>query len=350
MSISFLDAFFIIFVSSASLYAFRKFARAVGLVDKPTERKQHSGSIPLVGGVAICFTVVHYLYFNPYFLEANNLYIFSIIALTIVGALDDKFDVSFKIRLLVQSLISLIMINQSGIMLSSLGNLLGFGDVELGYWGVPVTLLAVVGAINAFNMVDGIDGLLGGISLVTFGAFAFLMYWSGQYNKLYICMLFILAIVPFILMNLGALGKKRKVFMGDAGSMMLGFTIVWLLLSASQSSSSVNTVRPVSCLWLIALPLFDMCSIILRRIQRGASPFKPDREHLHHVLHDFGIKQNKTLLIICFLSAVFATIGVVGEVYYFPEIVMFLGFLLSFLIFHLALKKAAGRKLNSNVS
>ena len=91
---------------------------------------------------------------------------------------------------------------------------------------------------------------------------------------------FIVAIIPYILMNLGILGRERKVFMGDAGSMMIGFTVIWLLLGASQDPSG-SLMRPITALWLIAVPLMDMAAIMFRRVRRGVSPFKPDREHLH---------------------------------------------------------------------
>lgn len=339
MGISVVDAFFILFVSFASLYVFRKLARTFGLVDKPDDRKQHSGAVPLIGGVAICFTIVHYLYLNPFFLENNTLFIISICVLTMVGALDDKFDVNFKLRLIVQCLVSFLMIQNSGLVLSDLGNILGAGPVQLGIFSLPVTMLAIVGAMNAFNMVDGIDGLLGAISIVTFGSFAILMSWAGHDNKLYICILFILAIIPFLLMNMGIMGKVRKIFMGDAGSMMIGFTIVWLLMGASQQGESSNNIRPVTCLWLIAIPLFDMAAIMVRRVRKGQSPFKPDRDHFHHILHRLGHNQNKVLVIICGLSAIFAAFGILGEVFHIKEFIMFWSFLLCFMLYQLLLNK-----------
>jgi len=339
MGISVIDAFFILCVSSASLYVFRKLARSVGLVDQPNERKLHSGNIPLIGGVSICFTVVHYLYLTPFFLENNSLFIISICILTIVGAMDDKFDVSVKLRLLFQCVISLLMIVNSGVILSDFGNIFGSGTIQLGMLAIPITVLAMVGAMNAFNMVDGIDGLLGAISIVTFSSFAFLMAWSGQENKLYICVLFILAIIPFLLMNIGIMGRMRKVFMGDAGSMMIGFTIVWLLVGASQSEQTMNNIRPVTCLWLIAIPLFDMVSSMIRRVKSGRSPFKADREHIHHVLHKLGFKQAGVLLIICGTSSLCALVGVLGELYALPEYVMFWSFILTFLLYQLIVNR-----------
>ncbi|QTH64619.1 UDP-N-acetylglucosamine--undecaprenyl-phosphate N-acetylglucosaminephosphotransferase [Psychrosphaera ytuae] len=338
MDYPFVEFLFVFFVAASSLYIFRKIGKAIGLVDKPNARKHHDGAVPLIGGVSICFTVVHYLYFNPVLNGYNNLFIAAIVILTVLGAVDDRFDVSFKFRILVQAIISVVMIHYSGIMLADLGNLFGLGNIELGWLGWPVTVLAVVGAINAFNMVDGIDGLLGGLSIVTFGSVAVLMGWTGQEGKLYISLLFLVAIIPFIFLNLGIIGRERKVFMGDAGSMMIGFTVVWLLLGASQEQSA-NTIRPVTCLWLIAIPLFDMASIVIRRVRRGHSPFYPDRDHIHHILQRFEFSDMRSLVLICSIAILLAGFGVIGEVYKVPESVMFISFLVTFVVYHLTLKQ-----------
>lgn len=333
-----IDLGFVFLVSFALLFIFRKAAYRVGLVDKANSRKNHKGEIPLVGGVAICVTVIHYLYLNPIFPENNEVYMLSIALLTLVGALDDRFDVSFKIRIVIQIGVSLMMINYTGIQINDLGNLFGFGHIQIEYLGIALTVLAVVGAINAFNMVDGIDGLLGGLSIVTFTGFAILMGLYDDYNKVYICLLFVVSMIPYILMNLGLIGKTRKVFMGDAGSMMIGFTVIWLLLSASQDMSSEHHLRSVTCLWLIALPLMDMASIMIRRIKKGRSPFKPDREHLHHLFEKMGFSPVQSLLLICFAASIFAGVGIVGEIYNVPEHYMFYSFIVVFVIYNRVLQ------------
>ena len=345
MYISILEFLFIFSVATASLYIFRKIARRIGLVDKPNDRKHHKGTVPLVGGVSICFVVVHYLFFNPSWLDNNYVYMLSISILTIVGALDDRFDVSVKFRIVVQAAVSVLMILYSGIMLTDLGDLIGIGNLNLGIFSIPVTVVATLAAINAFNMVDGIDGLLGGLSIVTFSSISVLLYWTGQYNNLYISILFIASILPFILMNLGVFGRKRKVFMGDAGSMMIGFTVIWLLLGASQPHEESVSISPVTCLWLIAVPLMDMVSIIYRRIKTGRSPFKPDRDHIHHILQKNKFSSLSVLLIICVLAAALSTIGVLGEILHVPDYLMFVGFLTVFMAYHFILSKLSKESL-----
>ncbi len=332
----FLELSFVGFFSFASLFLMRKVAKAIGLVDKPNARKLHTGAIPLVGGISICLSIAQYITSNPDVIPHSYLFLSCIAILIVVGALDDRFDISFKIRLVVQALLSIAMMYFADIRLDNIGNVFGFGDIHLGVLSPIVTILAVIGAINAFNMVDGIDGLLGGLAIVTFAALAVLLKVDSQHGLAYLCVVFIAAIVPYILMNLGILGRERKVFMGDAGSMMIGFTVIWLLLGASQEPSE-TLMRPTTALWLIAIPLMDMAAIMFRRIRRGDSPFKPDREHLHHIFQRLGFTSRQTLAIICLIASSFAGFGIYGEFLEIAESTMFIMFMICFASYTVAM-------------
>lgn len=340
---------FVFFFSLASLYMLRKAAKIVGLVDKPNERKQHEGFIPLVGGIAVFITLAQYIYNNPNIFPHSTLFLVSIAVLTIVGAVDDKFDISFKIRLLVQAFLTIVMIYISGLELNHIGNILGIGNLYFGALAPIITVLAVVGTINAFNMVDGIDGLLGGLSIVTFTSVAVIMQLQGQTSLASFCIVIVVAMLPYVLMNLGLLGRRRRVFMGDAGSMMIGFSVIWLLLSASQATGS-PVMRPVTALWLIALPLMDMAAIMYRRIKRRRSPFRPDREHLHHVCQRIGLSNKQTLMFICGLAMAFAGFGIIGEVLLLPESIMFITFIVCFFTYNLLLLKNLPYHLSERVA
>ncbi|WP_039970705.1 UDP-N-acetylglucosamine--undecaprenyl-phosphate N-acetylglucosaminephosphotransferase [Vibrio halioticoli] len=326
-----IELVFTFFFSLTTLFFMRKFARKIGLVDKPNARKLHQGSIPLVGGISICISILYFLFNHPDIILRTELYAISISILVLVGALDDKFDLSFKLRFLIQGALSIAMMVLGGIELSTAGNIFGSGAIVLGWVGYIITIFAVVGSINAFNMVDGIDGLLGALSSVTFAGLACLMYYYKQYDLAYFCIVLITIIVPYILLNLGAFGRKRRIFMGDAGSMLIGFTVIWLLLLSSQESKAL--MRPVTALWLIAVPLMDMAAIMIRRVKRGDSPFKPDREHLHHIFQRLGFSNIQTLSIITILAISFATIGIIGEIYNTAEYIMFYLFIISFFIY-----------------
>lgn len=334
MSHTYLELGFTFFISLSILFMMRKVAQRINLVDKPNERKQHKGAIPLVGGISICIAFMYFLIFNPDLLPNDQLYLFSISILTLVGAIDDKIDLSFKIRLIIQAGLSVTMMVIADIQLHQLGDMFGVGQMNLTGIGLGylITVFAVIGAINAFNMVDGIDGLLGGLSIVTFAGLGFILYFDSQLNLSYLCLVLIVIILPYVLLNLGVFTRRYKVFMGDAGSMLIGFTVIWFLLLASQNGTKAP-LRPVTALWLIAVPLMDMAAIMIRRVRRGDSPFKPDREHLHHIFQRLGFSSFQTLLIICGIAALYAGFGIYGEMVNIPEYVMFYLFISCFLIY-----------------
>ena len=332
-----IEQFFVFLFALSLLFLLRKIARheRIALVDKPNERKHHVGSVPLVGGLSICLSIIYFIFSNQMLMPHSNLYAISIIVLVAVGVADDKFDISVRIRMLVQAALAMIMMHMAGIKLVVLGNLVGLGNIVLpDYLDQIITILAVIGAINAFNMVDGIDGLLGGLASVTFAAMGILFFFNGFYDLAYVCTAFIVVMLPYILFNLGFFGRTRKVFMGDAGSMLIGFTVIWLLIDATQVAEHIQNFRPVTALWLIALPLFDMVAIMIRRVRRGDSPFKPDREHLHHICQRIGLNSYQTLFAICGLAIFFAGVGIIGEFMQIPEYIMFYSFLACFALYN----------------
>lgn len=310
-------------------------ANKIGLVDVPNERKKHQGSIPLVGGLGIFISV---LIASKIFIgnsQVLNLYLISTALLLFIGILDDKYDLSVGIRIVSQVIIASILIFGAELYLSSFGYILHWFDLQLGYIGIFVTIVAVIGSINAFNMVDGIDGLAGMLSLVTFSSIAFLLSYSNN-DWVFLPLLFIAAILAYLCFNLRwPLPFLRKVFMGDAGSMLIGLTVVWLLVIGVESEQPAFS--PVTALYLIAIPLMDMAAIMIRRVKKGQSPFKPDRDHLHHIFERAGYSRRQTLIRITLASANIALIGILGEILDIAESVMFIAFILLFTLYNRAL-------------
>ncbi|MEZ9191307.1 UDP-N-acetylglucosamine--undecaprenyl-phosphate N-acetylglucosaminephosphotransferase [Vibrio sp. 10N.286.52.F8] len=312
------------FLALAVLYCMRKVGYAIGLVDKPNARKHHEGVVPLVGGISLCITLLYFFYVSAS--EINNIEVIAtcLTILVLIGVADDRFDISFKLRMGVQAVLTLIVMHYTGLTLSHVGNAFGFG-----VWDFPVaidyvvTILAVIGAINAFNMVDGIDGLLGGLSIVVFASLGVLFYAHGLEFYTFFMAVMVVILLPFVLFNLGYFGKLRKVFMGDAGSMMIGFLVIWILIRGTQPEHGHYTIRPVTALWLIAVPLIDMMAIMIRRIRKGHSPFQPDREHFHHIMQRIGFTPRESLVVICLVQLVYSTLGLLGEYFQVPEYIMF---------------------------
>jgi UDP-GlcNAc:undecaprenyl-phosphate GlcNAc-1-phosphate transferase len=311
----------------------------INLVDEPNSRKQHAGSVPLVGGLAVFIVVFFYLLLFPQTISSSMLYLLCASILLFVGVLDDLYDIDFKARLFIQIIISCIMMVFGGLFLNHVGYLLGDKPLELSYFGYIFTIITVVGAINAFNMVDGIDGLLGSLATITFSSLGVLFYLNNHQELTAFCATIVVALIPYILMNLGIpLGQRYKVFMGDAGSTVIGFTIVWLLIEGSQAPTQAS-FSPVTALWIAAVPIIDAISTILRRIKKGQSPFKPDREHLHHILLRLGFSSKQALMLICAIAVLFALIGIVAEIYNVPDTITFVAFILLTVIYYACMQR-----------
>lgn len=322
----------------AAIKLVKPFALKVGLVDIPNHRKIHSGEVPLVGGIAVYLGV---LTASAVLLPQGqivNIYLISSGLIVMLGALDDYKDLSVGVRLIAQILIASLMVYGAGLHLADFGDILFGMSTSLGWFGYPLTILATIAAINAFNMTDGIDGLAGMLSLVAFCGIAILMVFGGE--PLFILPLILCAsIVPFLLFNLGLVGgKAKKIFMGDAGSMFVGLSIVWLLVIGTQGEQT--SFRPVTALWLIAIPFLDMSAITIRRIIKKRSPFQPDKDHIHHIMMRLGLSAHSALILITFASLLLAAFGLAGEYFQLPESFMFGTFMLLFVVYFFALKHA----------
>jgi UDP-GlcNAc:undecaprenyl-phosphate GlcNAc-1-phosphate transferase len=251
-----------------------------------------------------------------------------IMLLVLVGVLDDLRELSPEQRLWAQILAALLMVGGGGIVLDDLGHLLASEWLlSLGVLAWPITVFATVGVINAMNMSDGLDGLAASFALITLGSLS-LFAWRGEdYGILSLLLMLVLVVLPFLTVNLRSNGSAQ-VFMGDAGSMFLGFSLAWLLIQASQGEGRL--MAPVTALWIFALPLLDTITLLIRRSIMGRSPFLGDREHLHHLLLLAGFTERQTLLLMVALATAAAAFGVAGERLNVPEPWMFGGFVALF--------------------
>jgi UDP-GlcNAc:undecaprenyl-phosphate GlcNAc-1-phosphate transferase len=316
-----------------AIKVFKPIAIDVGLVDKPNARKHHNGQVPLIGGISIFVAVLAAsLIWLPNTLELR-MYLVASAMMVFIGALDDKFDLKVRIRIVGQIIIASLMIYGVGGYISNLGNLFSFGDIDLGPLGIIFTYFAIIVVINAYNMVDGIDGLIGSLSLNTFTAIAVLFLISGNTSYLSYPLILATATLPYLIFNLGYFKSySKKIFMGDAGSMFIGLSVIWLLTIGTQGESA--SFRPVTALWICAIPLMDMLAIVMRRYRKGKSPFKPDRDHLHHILQRAGLSSRQTLVVISIASALMSILGVLGEYFQVPESIVLALFVLMFILYN----------------
>ena len=294
-------------VTLFAIFSLRPVARRIGLVDKPDERKRHRGRVPLIGG--LCFflgTVVGLAYLGYVDRLVASLLVPALL-IVMTGVVDDLYSLSVRSRLIVQGCAVFIVIAATGIYLDSAGAILGFSDLNFGLLGLPLTIFAVIGLINAFNMLDGIDGLAASQAMVSIAAIS--LYAHGGLAPLGVLLLLqvlFAALVPYLCANLGW-PDGRKIFMGDAGSTLIGFLLGWSLIFLSHHG--VDRLAPVDALWCVALPVMDTLAVMARRVRDGRSPFKPDRQHLHHLLQEAGCSPRQTLVLMIATSGVLASLG-----------------------------------------
>lgn len=298
-------------VTVACLLGLRRLAPHWGLIDYPTERKQHRKETPLIGGVAIFAGLVASLMWWLPLIPLINSFLVACGVLVFVGLIDDIYDVSVRVRLLGQTIAACVVVISGDIYLLSLGDLFGFGDVTLGILAWPVTLLALVGVTNAFNMLDGIDGLLGMSSLTAAGAFLIVSAVAGNPLLMFISATLLCILIPYLILNLLPENNHYKVFMGDAGSLLMGFIFAWLMIVGSQDHlTSAPVMDPVTGLFLLALPLVDLVTVLLRRVKQRRNPFMADRQHIHHLFGKAGYSTHQALVRLTLIMWAFAGVGV----------------------------------------
>ncbi|RUO46636.1 undecaprenyl-phosphate alpha-N-acetylglucosaminyl 1-phosphate transferase [Pseudidiomarina aquimaris] len=319
------------------------------LVDMPCERKQHGSPVPLVGGLAVYGTMlIMMVALLP--LDVNiRLFLVSASFMVLIGALDDRYDIDAGVRFIAQMLAAAVVVFGAGVQITQLGSLFGTGVIELGAFSMPFTLLCIVAAMNAYNMIDGIDGLLGSMAMVAFAGVAALAFMNGQQLPLLVATILFGAMIPYLIRNIGFKYRPvRKIFMGDSGSMLVGFVVVWMLIMLTHperiletwfaSTPDVTAVRPVAVLWLIAVPLMDMFAILSRRVMKGQSPFKPDREHLHHIFMRAGFSARQALAIISVIAVAKLALGLTLEWMQVSETIVLIIFVAIFVLYLMMLK------------
>lgn len=313
--------------TAALVIFFCRHAPLLGLMDVPGGRKQHREEVPLVGGLAIFGGLVVAALVTEGLLAANAAMLAGLALLVLVGFFDDRRGLSAGIRFLIQAAAALIMIYWGGVRLDNLGNLFGYGDVILGRWAVPMTVFAVLGVINAMNMIDGADGLASGLALIALLVFVAILAADASLNGTLLLPL-AAAVAGFLVFSLRTPWRKcASVFIGDAGSMLLGLALAWY---AVDLAAVRHAMTPITAVWILAVPLMDTVSLMIRRMLKGVSPFTPDREHLHHILQRAGFSHGQTVAIMLGVSLLFAGIGVAGWLLGVPEYVMFYAFMALF--------------------
>lgn len=305
---------------------------ALGLVDRPGGRKDHVGSIPMIGGFAIWISFAICLLFIGITAKLGILLVSGGL-LTVAGAVDDVKDLPARLRLPLHIVAALIMTVFGGIVVHSLGELFIPGmELNLGVLAIPFTVFAVVAMINAANMSDGLDGLCGLQLIIPLAGLAVLSGVNGDQEHFLPLLAICGCLLGFLIFNLRTAWRSRAtVFMGDAGSNFLGMLLAWFLIDMSQGSDAV--LQPVAVLWFALLLIYDTVEVVARRLLRGASPFSADKEHLHHVFLMAKFSVTETVLTLGGFTLVGVLIGMGTTVIHIPDSALFAAFILFGLLF-----------------
>lgn len=326
------------FATWLAIIILRPTSERIGLVDIPNARKVHAGAVPLVGGIAVSFGVVIATIFGLTYSNSEvMIFLLSGICMVVMGAVDDAKDISPWLRLLLQAILIVFVCYYCNLTLHNFGDILTLGDIIIPpalAW--PVSVLAVCAAINAYNMMDGIDGLAGSMAAISLMALGYMLsYVMPEIEKL--CWIIVIALIPYLMVNLTIPPFSRKIFLGDAGSMFLGFIIGILVIYGSQQPNDNNAFNPITALWIIGIPLMDMFGIMVRRIRKGQSPLRADRNHVHHILLHAGLSAKQSLLVIVLANSLIVGCGVFFSINDVPQWLMVALYFLLFIIYSLCL-------------
>ena len=281
-----------------------KLAIKIGAVDKPNERKVHTKIMPRMGGLAIYLSFFAVLFLSHEMTMQHIGLLTGGTVLVLVGIIDDKTDMPAKIKLLGQIFAACIVV-VAGVRVEFMTNFILGGVFPLYIFSVPFTVLWIVAITNAVNLIDGLDGLAAGTSIIAAATMAISGYATGQTEMASMALILIGASLGFLKYNF----HPAKIFMGDTGSMFLGYNLsVLAIMGFTKSFTVLSLVTPIL---VLAIPILDTLFAIIRRKMNNKPIFKPDKNHLHHCLLNYGFSHRNTVLIIYAVSAVLALCGLI---------------------------------------
>ena len=292
----------------------RRFAFRVGALDVPDARKVHTKIMPRLGGLAIyasfAFVILLFLMLVPdkYLLASNRNLIGALLAggtiIVLLGALDDRFNLSAKFKLLVQTAAACLVVFGFDIHINLVNVPFGSAMQPIAEWiGIPLTILWIVGVTNAINLIDGLDGLAAGVSAIAIASIMGMGAIMGNGTVVLLSIVLLGSILGFLIFNF----HPAKIFMGDSGALFLGFSLAMLSMLGFKQITLISFVTP---LLIIGVPLSDTFFAIVRRVINKRPIMKPDKGHLHHCLQQLGFSHLQTVFIIYGIAAFFGVCAV----------------------------------------
>ena len=295
-----------------------RIAKAKGLVVRPNKRMSHTGDVPNIGGLNIIFSfMLTYLIFEYDQLNQSQFFLIGLFAIMAVGFIDDVLVLTPTAKLLGEALAGIALVGFADLRITHLHGI--FGIEQIGTLpSYAISLFVLIAIINAVNLIDGIDGLASGLGMLycLFFAVYFGLVGDTSWSILAICMIGSLAV--FFIYNV--FGNRGKIFMGDSGSLLLGYLLTAFVFHFCEINAYHEvpealhmSAAPAVAICVLTVPLFDTIRVSLTRIKQHRSPFKPDKNHIHHLLLNTGLNHIQTTCILLSVSVVFIGLAILGR-------------------------------------
>ncbi len=297
-----------------------KIARKKQFVVHPTKRMSHSGDIPNIGGLDICFSfLLCYVLFAFDGFEESRFLIIGLMLIVMVGFADDILDLSPLSKLLGEMAAGIALICFSDIRITHLHGIFGIGELDL-ITSYLLSFFILIAIDNAINLIDGVDGLASGLGIVYCLFFSLFFQYTGQIGWTALGYSMVGALAVFFIYNVFG-RSKRKIFMGDSGSLLLGYLLTAFVFKFCEMNVYDTTIpasmhcaaAPMVAICVLSIPLFDTIRVMITRISHKQSPFKPDKNHIHHLFLQAGWNHLQTTGIIVSVSVMFVILAWVGR-------------------------------------
>jgi UDP-N-acetylmuramyl pentapeptide phosphotransferase/UDP-N-acetylglucosamine-1-phosphate transferase len=279
------------------------------LHDHPDDRSSHSAATPTMAGISFYITLIMTLFFIQNF-DTDKIGITLIASSTlvfIVGVKDDLVHTTPRSKLGMETLAILFLLFSCNMQVFTLHGFLGIYEIPIAI-SYPVVILLILTIVNGFNIIDGIDGLASIIAIVIFSTFALIFYTTANYFHFLICLSFIGMLTAYLIYNFS---HRKKIFMGDTGSLIIGFCIGFCALKFLAMDITIFSrfaLKPenelIVLVGILFIPIFDLFRVIGVRLLNGKSPMSPDQNHIHHILVNTGLAHYKVALLLGALNYV----------------------------------------------
>ncbi|MEE0860300.1 MAG: MraY family glycosyltransferase [Paludibacteraceae bacterium] len=295
-----------------------RIAKAKGFVVRPNKRMSHTGEVPNIGGLNICFSfILTYLFFEFDQMNHNQFFMIGLFAIMVIGFIDDILVLTPLSKLLGETLAGIALIGFADIRITHLHGIFGIHEIGI----IPsylISLFILIAIINAVNLIDGIDGLASGLGILYCLFFAIYFGLVGEAGWSFIGIGMIGSLAVFFIYNV--FGNRDKIFMGDSGSLLLGYLLTAFVFRFCEINALGSIpaqfhmgASPAVAICVLTVPIFDTIRVSITRIKKGRSPFQPDKNHIHHLLLRTGLSHIQTTCILLFVSLLFIALGIVGR-------------------------------------